>query len=73
VKGRSQTLPWWLGGGGVKTTENKNPKPAVPTVPHTEKTEKEEGELAILVVLIDVGCGGVLHMVEPISAKTTLI
>jgi hypothetical protein len=20
---RSQTLPWWLGGGGVKTTENK--------------------------------------------------
>jgi hypothetical protein len=21
--GRSQTLPWWLGGGGIKTTENK--------------------------------------------------
>jgi hypothetical protein len=21
--GRSQTLSWWLGGGGVKTTENK--------------------------------------------------
>jgi hypothetical protein len=21
MTGRSQTLPWWLGGGGVKTTE----------------------------------------------------
>jgi hypothetical protein len=23
MTGRSQTLPWWLGEGGVKTTENK--------------------------------------------------
>ncbi len=23
MTGRSQTQPWWLGGGGVKTTENK--------------------------------------------------
>jgi hypothetical protein len=23
VTGRTQTLPWWLGGGRVKTTENK--------------------------------------------------
>jgi hypothetical protein len=23
MTGRSQTLPWWLGRGGVKTTENK--------------------------------------------------
>jgi hypothetical protein len=23
MSGRSQTLPWWLGGGGVKTTKNK--------------------------------------------------
>ncbi len=23
MTGRSQTLPWWLGGGEVKTTENK--------------------------------------------------
>ncbi len=23
MKGRSQTLPWWLWDGGVKTTENK--------------------------------------------------
>jgi hypothetical protein len=23
MTGRSQTLPWWLGGGGVKATENK--------------------------------------------------
>jgi hypothetical protein len=24
MTGRSHTLPWWLGGEGVKTTENKN-------------------------------------------------
>ncbi len=23
MTGRSQTLPWWLGGEGIKTTENK--------------------------------------------------
>jgi hypothetical protein len=23
MTGRAQTLPWWLGGEGVKTTENK--------------------------------------------------
>jgi hypothetical protein len=23
MTGRKQTMPWWLGGGGVKTTENK--------------------------------------------------
>jgi hypothetical protein len=23
LTGRTQTLPWWLGGEGVKTTENK--------------------------------------------------
>jgi hypothetical protein len=23
MTGRTQTLPWWLGGGGVKTTDNK--------------------------------------------------
>ncbi len=23
MTGRSQILPWWLGGGGLKTTENK--------------------------------------------------
>ncbi len=57
MKDRSQTLPWWLGGGGVKTTENKIQKPAIPTVPHTEKKGNELGELVILVVLIDVGWG----------------
>jgi hypothetical protein len=26
ITGRTQTLPWWLGEGGVKTTENKTNK-----------------------------------------------
>ncbi len=37
MTGRSQTLPWWLGEEGVKTTESSDPLPyiymsVVPTV-----------------------------------------
>ncbi len=35
MTGRSQTLPWWLGGRGVKTTENKNMLALLPTTCRT--------------------------------------
>jgi hypothetical protein len=42
--GKSQTLPWWLGGGGVKTTENKIHWPRWSIVAHTVLDRKGNAE-----------------------------
>jgi hypothetical protein len=49
--GRSQTLPWWLQGGGVKTTANKIHWPCWMT--QSEERLERRREEAIISVLIE--------------------
>jgi hypothetical protein len=43
MTGRSKTLPWWLGGGGVKTTENKIHWPRCLLLTFSERGGSEGG------------------------------
>jgi hypothetical protein len=41
MTGRNQTQPWWLEGGGVKTTEKKYIGPIAPEDTHTATQGKD--------------------------------
>jgi hypothetical protein len=42
--GRTQTLPWWLGGEGVKTTENKIHKFSLGEITRVEGVDRVKGD-----------------------------
>ncbi len=74
--GMTQTLPWWLVGEGVKTTENRKHLPRC----HRGTRRPMQSRLCIILIRIPSakkdycvwGGGELIPVVFPIPAKTTL-